>query len=713
MADLNADSPARTGTAADPSGLSFPRLSARTQRFTLGVPRAATVTAGGSRVLFVRTASGTSRTGSLWAYDVADQAERLLADPDALLADGPEELSPAERARRERAREAGAGVVSYATGGADDALACFALSGQLWLTATDGSTPPRRLPCAGPAIDPRLDPTGTHVAYASSGSLRVVAVEGAEAERALVEPDGPEVTWGQAEFVAAEEMDRLRGFWWAPDGRSLLVQRTDDSQVQVWHISDPADPAAVPLAHRYPAAGTTNADVSLWHVRLDGSRTAIEWDRQAYEYLTRVSWTAHGDPVLQVMSRDQRRAQVLAVDPAGGKTRLLREQSDPVWVDLCDGVPTLAPGGRLVTVEDSLDTHRLVVDGEPISPQGLQVDGVLACDDEGVLVSATREPLELHLVHVGWDGTLTQLSEPQGRNTGGSNGGTTVIARTSLDTEGSQVTVTSPGATVELVNHAESPGFAPRVTVLHAGERALRTAVLFPTDHQPGSSRLPVLMHPYAGPHALRCVASSRAFLEPQWLADQGFCVIVADGRGTPSRGPDWERSVRDDLARVTLTDQVDALAAVAAAYPDDVDTSRVAMSGWSYGGYISALAVLARPDVFHAAVAGAPVTEMTLYDTFYTERYLGHPGEQPEVYARNSLTDLAAGLQGPLMIIHGMVDDNVVVAHTLRLSSALLAAGRPHEVLPLTGVTHMTSQEEVAENLALLQVDFLQRALG
>jgi dipeptidyl-peptidase-4 len=170
---------------------------------------------------------------------------------------------------------------------------------------------------------------------------------------------------------------------------------------------------------------------------------------------------------------------------------------------------------------------------------------------------------------------------------------------------------------------------------------------------------------------------------------------------------------VRDDLGTITLQDQVDALAAVAAAYPDDVDTSRVAMSGWSYGGFISALAVLARPDVFHAAVAGAPVTEWDLYDTFYTERYVGHPAEQPEVYAAHSLSRMAHRLERPLMIIHGMVDDNVVVAHTLRLSSALLAAGRPHEVLPLTGVTHMTSQEVVAENLALLQVEFLQRALG
>jgi dipeptidyl-peptidase-4 len=690
---------------------SFPRLYARTLRFTLGVPRSLSVSSDGSRVLFLRSDSGTSRTTALWAFDVAEQRERLVADPAQLLGGAGEELSPQERSRRERAREAGAGIVSYATD-TDDSLACFALSGQVWVVPTDGSGPARALPSSGAVIDPRLDPTGAHVAYASAGALRVVSVDAAQ-DRPLVEADGDEITWGQAEFVAAEEMERYRGYWWAPDGRSLLVQRTDNAPVQVWHIADPANPAEPPVAHRYPAAGTANADVSLWHVGLDGSRTPVTWDVRTYEYLTRVSWTAHGAPVIQVMSRDQRRAQVLAVDVESGATTVLREQRDDVWIDLVTGVPTMAEGGRLVTAEPSADTHRVVIDGEPLTPVGLQVAGVLDTDADGVLVAVTDEPVEMHLAHVAWDGTLTRLSEGEAVCTGAAAGGTTVISRSTLDTPGPTITVTAASGSMQLTSHQHPPPLRPAVRLLRGGERELRTAVLFPRDHSPGSSRLPVLMHPYAGPHALRVVSSSRAFLEPQWLADQGFCVVVADGRGTPSRGPAWERIVRDDLAAMTLQDQVDALAAVARAYPDDVDTSRVAMSGWSYGGYISALAVMARPDVFHAAVAGAPVTEWDLYDTFYTERYVGHPQQQPEVYERHSLSSIADQLAHPLMIIHGMADDNVVVAHTLRLSSALLAAGKSHEVLPLSGVTHMASQEVVAENLALLQVDFLRRALA
>ena len=235
--------------------------------------------------------------------------------------------------------------------------------------------------------------------------------------------------------------------------------------------------------------------------------------------------------------------------------------------------------------------------------------------------------------------------------------------------------------------------------------------MLLPTDHEPGT-RLPVLMDPYGGPHSQRVLAARGAFLTSQWFADQGFAVVVVDGRGTPGRGPAFERAVHGDLAGPVLQDQVDGLHAAAERHPD-LDLGRVGIRGWSFGGYLAALAVLRRPDVFHAAVAGAPVTDWALYDTHYTERYLGRPDTDPEAYERSSLLADAPRLTRPLLLVHGLADDNVVAAHTLRLSSALLAAGRPHSVLPLSGVTHMTPQEVVAENLLLLQVQFLREALA
>lgn len=706
--------------------LSFPRLSARTQRFTLGEPRSVTVAGDGSRVLFVRTGSATDRTGALWEFDVAGGTERLLADPGQLLG-GAEDLSPAERARRERARESGAGVTGYST---DDSgrTVVFALSGGIWVCDADGAREVDRGVDAGAAIDPRVDPTGRRVAYACGQQLRLVGLGGtadAEPDRPLVGPEPGEadtVSWGQAEFVAAEEMDRYRGFWWAPDGRSLLVQRTDVAPIPLWHIADPADPAAAPVAHRYPVAGSADAEVSLWHVALSGERWHIPWDATDFPYLCRVSWTS-GGAVIQVLSRDQRRGQIIRIDVTARTVTTLADLSDDTWIELVPGVPVLAADGRLVSsVDDQVtDTRRVAVDGRPVSPPGVQIRSVEGTDDSGILVRCSaQDPTSVQLARVSWTGDLQPLSPESGVHSGMSASGTTALISTDLDSDGTTVTVLRSGEPVgTLQRRGASPDFVPQVAMLRSGGQQIATAVLFPRDRGGSAERLPVLLAPYGGPHGQLVMRSRRMFLQAQYLADQGFCVIVADGRGTPGRGPAWEKAVRDRFAEVTLADQVAALQAVAERYPDDVDTSRVGILGWSYGGYLSALAVLARPDLFRAAVAGAPVTDWRLYDTFYTERYLGHPATAGEVYERNSLLSLAsaplpAGAAEPdLLILHGMVDDNVVVAHTMQLSSALLAAGRRHSVLPLTGVTHMTPQEVVAENLLTLQVDFLRRSLA
>lgn len=692
---------------------SYPRLAARTLRFSLGVPRAVTVSPDGATVRFIRTPDGVTRTGQLWEHDVESGVETLVVDPVALLGAGDEELSAEERSRRERSREGAAGIVGYDV---DETgrWATFALSGRLWATHL-GTHATRELPSQGAVIDPRLDPTGRRVAYAAGGALHVVELADAS-HTTVASPVSATQVWGQAEFIAAEEMDRMRGFWWAPDGRSLLVERYDEAAVAVWHIASPEHPDRPATAQRYPAAGTTNADVSLWHVSLDGEATEIRWDHERFEYLARVTWAPEGPPLMQVLSRDQKTSQVLRIDPETGATEVLRTLSDSAWVEL-GPAPRWSPAGALVTIEDVGGWRRVAVDGEPVSPDGWQVRGVVATFADAVVVTASHEPTEIQVVRIGTDGSLDQITQGRGVHGAVIGGDTTVITRTSLADALVRHTVHHDlGAeAVEpstLTNVSVPLPVSPSVHLLSAGPHELRTAVVFPTDHEPGT-RLPVLLDPYGGPGAQRVWASARAFAEAQWLADQGFVVVVADGRGTPGRGSAWDRAIHHDFAGVTLDDQVEALFAVAAAFPDDVDTGRVGITGWSYGGYLAALAVLKRPDVFHAAVAGAPVTEWRLYDTCYTERYLGHPDEVPEVYDRNSLLPLAAGLERPLMLIHGLSDDNVVAAHTLQLSSALLAAGRPHTVLPLSGVTHMTPQETVAENLKLLQVQFLREHLG
>jgi dipeptidyl-peptidase-4 len=698
---------------------SFPRRHARTQRFTLGAPRAFTVAPDGSRVVFLRSASGTDRANSLWVLDPAEGGERVAADPRALLGGASEHLSPQERARRERSREGGAGIVGYATDTAVE-LASFALSGRLFTAELRAGTA-RELPVPGPVIDPRPAPDGRHIAYVSGGALRVVGAEG-DGDRALAAPESEQVTYGLAEFIAAEEMSRSRGFWWAPESDRLLVARVDDTPVRRWWISDPAHPDREPQQVAYPAAGTDNAEVRLFVIGLDGVRTEVVWDRKRYPYLAHVHWSAAGAPLLLVQARDQHSQLYLAVDPASGATRMVHADEDPVWLDLFPGVPCWSPSGQLVRIADEGGARVLAVGERPLTGPQLHVRAVLDVSADDVLISASAgedaevpEIGEVHVYRVNELG-LERLSEEPGVHSAVRAGGVTVLVSAVPDRPGVQAQVLREGKkTTPVTSYAEDPGLSPRVTLTLGGARQIPCAVLMPRDYH-GDTPLPVLLDPYGGPHGQRVTAAHNPHLTSQWFADQGFAVVVADGRGTPGRSPAWEKAVRDDIAAVALQDQVDALQALAADFP--LDLTRVGIRGWSFGGYLAALAALRRPDVFHAAVVGAPVTDLRLYDTHYQERYIGHPAEQPEVYRRNSVIDDAGLVDAaephrPMMIIHGLADDNVVVAHSLRLSSALLAAGRAHEVLPLSGVTHMTPQETVAENLLLLQLAFLKRALG
>ncbi|WP_037912876.1 S9 family peptidase [Actinacidiphila yeochonensis] len=743
--------------------LSFPRQYARTQRFSLGAPRGFAVAPDGSRVAFARSRPPAVEDGAagaeegsagggrqaLWVLDLPGGGERLAADPDALLGGAGEELSAEERARRERSREGSAGIVGFAVDAAVR-TAVFALSGRLFTVGlgapesaeeSPGAAPEsgtegaaggadRRVPAGavrelavpGPVVDPHLSPDGQWVAYAAGGALRVVGADGAE-DRALAEPEGESVTWGLAEFIAAEEMGRSRGFWWAPDSSALLVARVDESAVRRWWIAEPAQPGRAPVSVPYPAAGTANAEVTLFLLGLDGSRREVVWDGAEFPYLAAVHWSAAGPAVLLVQNRAQRAQRYLSVDPVSGGTEVLAAEEDRIWLDLFPGVPALTPSGELVRITDEDGVRVLKVGERSLTGPELQVRAVLDASGPDVLVAAVAgeaaaapEIGEVHVYRVGAEGAARVSPEP-GVHTAVRAGELTVLTSLALDRPGPITRVLRGGGkAARIASYTETPSLTARPRLLEAGPSRIPTAVLLPTGWSRSDGPLPVLLDPYGGPHGQRVYAAHNPHLVSQWFADQGFAVVVADGRGTPGRSPAWEKAVANDLAAVSLADQVAALDAVAEEYP--LDLGRVAIRGWSYGGYLAALAALRRPDVFHAAIVGAPVTDLRLYDTHYMERYLGDPTEQPAVYEANSLVG-DAGLVGaalpprPMMVIHGLADDNVLVAHSLRLSSALLAAGRPHEVLPLSGVTHMTPQEQVAENLLLLQVDFLKRALS
>ena len=784
--------------------------------------------ADGSRALFLRSDGSEDTVTSLWMSVIDENgnaSEMLLADPRTLLADADAEDVPAEeRARRERAREGGSGIVGYSTDASGNRVT-FTINGQLFLTdIAVGVT--RAIAIEGdelkPVLNPRISPDGQHVMYTTGTYLVNVDLADTAFDTAFGDDDceiGDAISvvasipqdgeWkiGLAEFAAGEEMDRYDGFWWSPDSKYVLFETYDESPEPIWHLSDPANPANPARSNRYPQALTANANVRLTLLELGFDNdnccygaiaNEVQWDHETYEYLAAVSWTSGHEPIILVQDRLQQHDQVLAIhvgepivtmrdaengftDDEGdqvetfsiaipeyaegerpGSTRVLEKHSNAYWLDLIHGTPAFTPNGRLICAMNDMDadTNRLTVDGVPFTPAGLQVCEVLNVTDDDVLCVVQRTPELLSddslpflwqsnaadhdarsfdVVSIRYDGTWEPLTYAPGQWTMSRAGNGCVVTGRGMDDATVQmqhcmniVTTDENGTDVAsmvvspIENHAETPGFTPNVHFTRLGERGLYTAIVLPSasSEYAHADTLPVLMKPYGGPGFQQVVENQSFYWDAQWWADQGYIVVTADGRGTTGRGPKWDRAIYETMKSVTLEDQVDAVRALPEALATlaaqenkessettipQPDLNRVAMIGWSYGGFLSALAVLEAPETFAAACAGAPPTDWTLYDTHYTERYLGL---DPAVYERNSIISDAPQLDRPLMLIHGFADDNVTIAHSLRLSQALMAAGRKHTFLPLTGITHMTNDETVAENLLILQRDFLAEAL-
>ena len=682
---------------------SFPRQYARTQRLSLGEPRSFTLSPDGSRVIFIRSHSGSDSVNTLWGLDTTTGVERELLDPRTLNTDL-SELTAAELRQRERAREGASGVTSYACN-RDITRAVTVLGGSVVLIdlISGNATMP---PIESGVFDVRLSPDGNTISYLRGTSLCVASLSGDG--RVIASDENETVSWGNAEFIAAEEMGRFRGYWWSPDSQSIVACRVDVSPIDVWHIADPAHPELPATEHRYPAAGTPNASVSLHIISVaTASATPVELSGN-WEYLNTVSWNSAG-LIAQTQTRNQKQIDIHSIDTSTGKATIVFTDTDEAWVELAAGVPALQQNGTLVTCADRDGSRRLLVNGSAVTPTTMQVRSVVSAGDSIVfMANEITTPWQID----AWaynNGALEQVTQSYGVASVTGTRSCYVSRVSTLDTERAQFTVHTTTATHDIASLAESSLVQPNVRILSVGPRRIPVAILLPRDGL--STKLPVLFDPYGGPHAQRVVASLAAYNSSQWFADQGFVVVIVDNTGTPGKGSEWERGVLNDLAQPVLDDQVEILRDLNDLEPR-ADTSRVGIRGWSFGGYLAALAVLRRSDLFHAGIAGAPVTDWRLYDTHYTERYLGNPSIDASAYEATSLFNDAEHLQQPLLLIHGLADDNVVAAHTLQLSSALLAAGKPHEVLPLSGVTHMTPQEVVAENLLLHQLEFLQRHL-
>jgi dipeptidyl-peptidase 4 len=696
----------------------YPELAARTRRFTNGSPLSVSVAGDGGRVVFVRSAGAEDPAGCLWMLDAATGEERLVAEPVQLTGDRNE------------------GITSYALD-RNGRIAAFTIAGRLFRAdLINGDVV--EVATAGPAVDPRPDPAGERIAYltahpgltdrgepVATTALHIVDPDGTDMMLAGERDSNGTVAWGAIDYLAGEAFDRGRGYWWAPDGRSVLAARVDTSRLPRLYLHDPVDPGEPAPSLAYPRAGGPNPQVSLHLLDLDGQWVDVHWDRETYPYLVSVRW-ADGGPLIAVLRRLQQHGLVLSVDPRTGETQVHAELTDPRWVEPIDGTPCHLPDGRVLVggelAHDGYDARCLFADGSLLTPPSLYVRRVVGPVTGGadLLVEGTDgEPSEQHLYRIrgalGAGGMeAKRITTEPGWHVAATGGGLLAIGRLSLDHAGTRWSVWRGDTRVGgLASHASPPPFAPRPALERVTDRRLPAAVLYPRHHVSGR-RLPVLLDVYGGPGRQEVLAARSWWLERQWWADAGFAVVTIDNRGTPGVAPSFEKVVHRRLADIALTDQTDALAALGEKHPD-LDTHRVAVRGWALGGWLAALAVLRRPDVFACGVARTPLTDWSLHNTAFAERYLGLPDD--EIYPHHNLVEIAAEPPvrpedaRPLLLVHGMADDSIIAAHTLRLSAAMVAAGRPHAVLPLSGVARLAGHD-VAEQLLPLELDFVRRHL-
>lgn len=711
--------PAASGGGPDPDFLS---QYAQTYRFRLGHPTSINPAPDGRTILFLRTGPR-SFERVLYEYDVATGVERVLLTARQLLAGEEETVTADEQARRERKRLVASGIASFQLS-EDGRRVLVPLSGMLFMLARAGGVVRRIEIGGGRAEVPRLSPDGNRIAFVGDGELHVVEI-GSGPPRRLTHDAGGAISNGLAEFVAQEEMGRHDGFWWSPDSARIAYQQTDTAGVERLTIADARNPDHRPHEWPYPRPGRANAEVRLGIVSAEGGPTQwVEWDRARYPYLATVKWKKNAPLTILVQDRPQTEEVLLEVDAATGRTRALLAERDDAWLRIDQRMPdwrsdgsgflwvTERRGHRELELRDrDGDLDRVIVPG----PAGLR--DVVHLDDErrAVYVIASQDPTQARLYRYKLDAGSVEprlLSPKPGLHGARFSEGGDIFVHTHYGMTGDSVTVRRAGgeALGTLVSVAEAPSFgldlSATVELTTVTDASFHAALVRPHDFEP--ARYPVIVHVYGGPGGQMVRRSSSAYLLDQWIADHGYVVVRIDGRGTPSRGRVWERAIKGDLIDLPLRDQADALQALGVAY-GELDLSRVGIFGWSFGGYFSAMAVMRRPDVFHAGVAGAPVVDWRDYDTHYTERYMGLPQDNPSGYDAAGVLTWAADLSRPLLIIHGTADDNVYFMHTLKLTDALFRAGKPYELLPLAGLTHMVPDPEVTERLYERIMDFFE----
>ena len=693
-------------------------------------PRALKLSPDGKLLTSLRPRVDDRERYDLWAVDTAAGAERMLVDSTRF---GGGELSEAEKMQRERARIGGSrGIVAY-DWAPDGQSLLVPLDGDIFVARLDGSV--RRLTqTAAGELDATISPRGGAVSFVRDQNL-VVADMASGTERKLTTDGGGTLSWGVAEFVAQEEMGRHSGHWWSPDDRLIAVARVDESAVEVVSRAAIGAEGTKVYDQRYPRAGTPNARVDLYVMRADGhaggSRPVkVDLGTDADIYLARVDWSPDGRTLyVQRQSRDQRTLDLLRVDPATGASSVVFTERAKTWINLHNDFRALKDGSLLWSSERDGFAHLYRWQAgkfTQLTRGPWNVLGVIGVDEAAgrVFFNANKDSAigqNIHSVALS-GGTIASLGEAGWTSTGTMNRDASriVVTRTNTvqppqvylaDASGKRLSWIEENRVADA--HPYAPFAAAQVpttfgTLTAADGQVLHYKLLKPAL-APGR-RAPVFVQVYGGPGAGRQVTDTWSSPLHQYLVQQGWAVFSIDGRGTPDRGKAFEDPINRAMSGVEVDDQLAGIAWLKTqpwAEPD-----KIAVYGWSYGGYMTLRLLERAPNVFAAGVSGAPVTKWELYDTHYTERYMGTPQDNATGYATSSALNDADKIADPMLLIHGMADDNVVFENSTALMAKLQGAARPFETMVYPGQTHRVAGPQVSVHLWRTILSFLDRTV-
>jgi dipeptidyl-peptidase-4 len=735
MALAQETAPAARAPAANPAILTPERVFSD-PGLSGPVAKGVSLSPDGELVAFLRSREDDAEVQDLWAVPTAGGEPFKLIDARALVPDAGE-LSEAEKARRERMRISARGVVEYSWD-EQGRYILAPLEGDIFLASRQGGEVRRLTETPGDEIDAKVSPKGAYVSYVRDQNLYVTDL--ATGEETAITDDGRDlITWATAEFIAQEEMDRDTGYWWSPDERYIALQRTDESGVDIVPRVDISGGGSTVVQQRYPRAGRPNAVVELYVRDLQtGDRVKVDLGDNTDIYLGRVKWSVDGKTLyVQRESRDQKRLDLLAVDPATGASRVLMSQTSDTWVDLTNDFRPLADGRFIWSSEETGWRHLYLYDRDgrklraitrgPWPVKGLS--GINERTGEVFFMASMRDGKELPIEQQLFRASLNRTVEPTAITPAGgwwsasvNRTGTAYVGNYSdPNTPPQSALYRIDGTRVRWIEENrldETHPFWPYVSRLRTPEfgtlqshgETLVWRIQTPPDFDP-SKTYPVVMQVYGGPSTGAGVMRSWQSATNQLLLEAGYIVFRMDNRGEGDRSQAFESAQYHHMGVVETEDQV--LAANYLRSLPYVDADHMAMMGWSYGGFMS-LNALTEPKMgLAAAAAGGPPTNWGLYDTHYTERFMGTPQNNAEGYAGTDVVERIPNLTGRLLLMHGMADDNVVFENSTRLIDALQAQSVPFEMMVYPGQRH-----GVRGNARQLQqwrtyLDFFDRTIG